>query len=180
MSSAPAWGTLRGWRSRMAGAESVRAVPERVHRSAVAAADSCSVSQWDSAEAGRPEVEAGAMAGLAAGDGPARRLPASPLPLPRPTQADTPRSGTDWSAARRRWSCRDHARCERPSSRASESNWDWMLAMRVAASPPGRSVRPTDPLNSTSPPKTMPSPTKLTLPGECPGVNRTVNSKPPT
>ena len=55
----------------------------------------------------------------------------------------------------------------------------WMLERSVAVSPPGRSVRPTDPLNSTSPLKTDPFPTKLTLPGECPGVNRTANSKLP-
>ena len=57
-----------------------------------------------------------------------------------------------------------------------ERNCDWSVVMSVAKSPPGRSVRPIEPLKSTSPPKTMPSPTKLTLPGEWPGVNRTSNS----
>ena len=52
----------------------------------------------------------------------------------------------------------------------SVSRCAWILRMRVKKSPPGRSVRPIDPLKSTSPAITNPFPTKLTLPGEWPGV----------
>ena len=40
----------------------------------------------------------------------------------------------------------------------SDRNWDWMVPISVAWSPPGRSVRPIEPLNSTSPPNTQSSP----------------------
>ncbi len=98
MSSAPAWGTLRGWRSRMAGAESVRAVPERVERSAVAAA-----VQRDSGDGGSSGT-AGQLVSMPAGDSvvpgrPRSRMacPAVPLSrcpaLPKPVRPGQERIG---------------------------------------------------------------------------------------
>src|SRR5436309_12888389 len=65
-------------------------------------------------------------------------------------------------------------------SSGSGSNSRSMLAISVSKSPPGKSVRPIDPANSTSPLKTTPCPTKQTLPGECPGAWRTSKLRPPT
>src|SRR5213592_4784332 len=56
-------------------------------------------------------------------------------------------------------------------SSGSGSNSRSMLAISVSKSPPGRSVRPIDPANSTSPLKTTPWPTKQMLPGECPAAS---------
>ena len=54
------------------------------------------------------------------------------------------------------------------------------VRISVAWSPPGRSVRPIEPSNSTSPEKTACSDgiEYVTWPGECPGVNSTSISIP--
>ena len=111
ISSAPAWGTLRGWRSRMAGAESVRAVPERVHRSAVPAAILAARRRGSGPRSRSGYMSAGAAAAAGQRDRRAatvsiilepiaedRALPAVPLPAvpaasPKPIRSRQKRIG---------------------------------------------------------------------------------------
>ena len=69
---------------------------------------------------------------------------------------------------------RDARRCRAGRRRAATP----IDACRMPQSPPGRSVRPTEPANRTSPEKRWPSAKNARCPGEWPGTRVTANEMP--
>ena len=96
----------------------------------------------------------------------------------RASGAAAARPGTGCAQARRRGSWAGRGRNRRRSRAGSARRGGGSSRAASSQSPNGRSTRPTDPANRTSPEKSAPSAANARCPGECPGTRSVSNAIP--